>query len=81
MTYNDILGTIGVALILLAYFLNTARLLPQDGRVFYVMNMVGAALACYASYLIGYMPFVILEGTWTLVSIYGLMRAMKIRLT
>jgi hypothetical protein len=81
MTYNDIIGSVGVAVILLAYFLNTERLIPVNGKLFYVMNTIGAALACYASYLIGYMPFVILEGAWTLVSIYGLMRTMKIKMT
>jgi hypothetical protein len=81
MSYNDIIGTIGVGLILLAYLLNTAKLMPQDGKLFYVLNTVGAALACYASFLINYWPFVILEGTWTLVSIYGLMKAMKIKMT
>jgi hypothetical protein len=81
MSYNDIIGTVGVGLILLAYLLNTAKLMPQDGKLFYVLNAVGAALACYASYLINYWPFVILEGTWTLVSIYGLMKAMKIKMT
>lgn len=81
MNYNDIIGTIGVGLILFAYFLNTAKLLPKDGKAFYVMNIFGAVLACYASYLINYWPFVILEGTWVLVSIYGLMKAMKIKMT
>ena len=81
MIYNDIIGTIGVGLILVAYFLNTAKLLPKDGKLFYVLNIIGAALACYASYLINYIPFVILEGTWTLVSIYGLMKTMKIKIT
>jgi len=81
MTYNDIIGTIGVALILIAYFLNTERLIPVNGKLFYVINIIGAALACYASYLIFYWPFVILEGTWTLVSVYGLMRTMRIRMT
>ncbi len=81
MTYNDLIGTIGVAIILLAYFLNTAKLLPKDGKAYYVLNIIGAALAAYASFLIDYMPFVILEGTWTLVSIYGLMKAMKIKMT
>ena len=81
MTYNDIIGSIGVALVLIAYFLNTERLIPVNGKLFYVVNIIGAALACYASWLIGYWPFVILEGTWTLVSIYGLMSTMKIRMT
>ena len=81
MTYNDIIGTIGVGLILVAYFLNTEKLIIVNGKLFYVMNIIGAGLACYASLLIGYWPFVILEGSWTLVSIYGLMRTMKIRMT
>ena len=81
MTYNDIIGSVGVAIILIAYFMNTAKLLPADGKAYYVLNIIGAALAAYASFLINYWPFVILEGTWTLVSIYGLMRAMRIRMT
>lgn len=81
MTYNDIIGTIGVALILIAYFLNTERLIPVNGKLFFVINTIGAALACYASWLISYWPFVILEGAWTLVSIYGLMTTMRIKMT
>ena len=81
MEYNDIVGTVGVGLILMAYFLSTAKLMETNGKSYYVMNVIGAALACYASFLINYWPFVILEGTWTLVSIYGLMKAMKIKMT
>ena len=74
MQFNDIIGTIGVGLILLAYFMNIFTLIPKDGRLFFLMNIVGAGLACYASYLISYRPFIILEGTWTLVSVIGLLR-------
>jgi hypothetical protein len=81
MTYNDLIGTIGVGLILLAFFLNTAGLITKEGKRYFVMNIIGALLACYASYLINYWPFVILEGTWFFVSVYGLMKAMKIKLT
>jgi hypothetical protein len=28
------------------------------------LNFAGASLAGFASYLIGFMPFVVLEGTW-----------------
>jgi len=81
MTISEIIGSIGVGLILLAYFLATEKLMKPDGKVFFVMNIIGAALATYASLLISYWPFVILEGTWTLVSVYGLMKAMKISMT
>jgi hypothetical protein len=81
MNYNDIVGTIGVGLILFAYYLNTANLIKKNGQLYYVMNILGAGIACYASFLINYWPFVVLEGMWTLVSIYGLMRVMKIKMT
>jgi hypothetical protein len=72
MNYNDIIGTIGVGLILIAYFLNIFSFIPKQGKLFFVMNIIGAALACYASFLINYLPFIILEGVWTLVSVAGL---------
>jgi hypothetical protein len=81
MTYNDIIGTIGVGIILFAYFLNTMKYIPVNGKFYYVLNSIGGALSCYAALLINFLPFVILEAVWTFVSIYGLMRTMRIKLT
>ena len=81
MSLDNIIGTLGVGLILLAYFMNTTGLIIRNGQLYYVLNIIGAALACYASILIGFWPFVILEGTWALVSIYGLMKVMRIKMT
>ena len=75
MSYQDWIGTMGVGLILLAYFCNTFKLVSGESKIFFLLNAIGAALACYASYLISYWPFVILEGTWTLVSLVGLLKA------
>jgi len=74
MNYNDIVGTIGVGLILLAYFFNTFSLIPKEGKLFFSMNIIGAGLACYASFLINYVPFIILEGVWCIVSIAGFVK-------
>lgn len=76
MTYNDIIGTIGVGLILIAYFCNTFDFLPE-GKIFFLLNAIGGGLACYASWLIDYWPFVILEATWFVVSIIGFIRSMR----
>ena len=81
MSYENIVGVIGVGLILLAFFLHTAKFIPNNGKLYYVMNTIGAALACYASFLINYAPFVVLEAAWTIVSIYGLIRAMRVKMT
>ena len=77
MTYTDWIGTIGVGLILLAYFTSAFNLLSGKSKLFFVLNAIGATLACYASYLINYWPFVILEGTWMLVSLIALTKSLK----
>ena len=74
MNYNDIIGTIGVGLILLAYFCNTFGIFKNNSRLFFVLNAIGGGLASYASLLINYWPFVILEGTWFIVSLIGLFK-------
>jgi hypothetical protein len=76
MHYNDIIGTIGVGLILVAYFCNTFNLL-KEGKTFFVLNAAGAGLACYASWLINYWPFVVMEGVWCVVSVAGLVRVWR----
>ncbi|MBD0367390.1 MAG: hypothetical protein ICV53_14975 [Flavisolibacter sp.] len=72
MNYNDWIGALGVGLILMAYFCHTFRFISGESRLFFLLNIIGAALACYASYLIHYWPFVLLEGVWTVVSLIGL---------
>ncbi len=81
MDYNNAIGTIGVALTLIAFFLNSTKYIVTNGKLYYVLNIFGAALTCYASILIPYVPFIILEGAWTIVSVFGLMKAMNIKLS
>ncbi|MES2810845.1 MAG: hypothetical protein V4670_00105 [Bacteroidota bacterium] len=77
MNYNDIIGTIGVAIVLLAYFLSILKLISPSSSIYYFMNFAGAALACYASFLIQYFPFIILEGIWSAISLIALMKNLK----
>lgn len=74
MSYSEITGTVGVGLILLAYFCNIVGWINGRSKLFFLLNIAGAGLACYASWLINYWPFVILEGTWVLVSVIGLIK-------
>lgn len=72
LSVNDYIGFAGVLILLIAYLLNLAGKLSRHGLPYIVMNITGAGLACVASYLIHYIPFVILEGTWTVVSLAAL---------
>lgn len=77
MSFNDIIGAIGVGIILMAYFLNMFSIIKKDGILYFILNIIGAGIACFASVLIHYMPFIILEGAWVLVSIIGLIKTIK----
>ncbi len=77
MNFNDIIGSIGVGLILVAYFLNIFSLIPKEGLIYFILNIIGATIACYASVLIHYIPFIILEATWAVVSLFGLVQSTK----
>lgn len=77
MNYNDSIGAIGVGIILIAYFLNIFSFIKKDGNFYFILNIVGASIACYASYLIHYVPFIILEATWAIISVLGLLQNIK----
>lgn len=79
MNYSDWIGFIGVSILLVAFFLNLLNKLHKDSYAYILMNIFGAGIACLASVLINYLPFIILEGSWTLVSIYALMSVMRKR--
>jgi hypothetical protein len=72
--FPTIVGSIGVGLLLLAYFLNLIKRILPDSRIYTTLNIVGAGLACYSSYLISFVPFIILEGVWFAVSVIALIK-------
>ena len=77
MTLTDWTGFIGVAILLIAYFLNLRDIIKKDSPTYLILNVIGAGVACYASLLLKYLPFMILEGCWTIVSVLGLLNSFK----
>ena len=72
MTHAEWLGSLGVALLLAAYFLNLIGRLGRQQRAYHVVNALGAGLACWASWQIGFLPFVVLEAVWLAVALAAL---------
>ena len=79
LSVNDIVGSAGVTILLLAFLLNLFNKISKNSLLYILMNIIGATLACIASLLINYMPFVILETTWTLVSAIALINYLRIK--
>ena len=77
MTQTDWTGLIGVTILLVAYFFNLRDIIKKDSLTYLFLNFVGAGIACLASVLLKYLPFIILEGCWALVSAIGLLNYFK----
>jgi len=77
MNTTDWIGFLGVGILLTAYVLSLKNQITQDGVIYLGLNTVGAGLACLASILLAYWPFILLEGCWTLVSLAGLIKSIS----
>jgi hypothetical protein len=77
MTEIDWIGSVGVSFILIAYILNINGKLHHKNLLFILFNFIGASLACAASILMDYLPFIILEGVWAFVSLISLLKYKK----
>jgi hypothetical protein len=74
MTLSDIIGTLGVSILLIAFVLNQRRTISEHSRSFLAMNLVGALMCGYSAWLVRFMPFVVLETVWAMVAAWGLLR-------
>lgn len=73
MRLGDLIGTIGVTMLLIAFVLNQRRMLSEHSRPFLAMNLLGAALCAWSSWLVEFYPFLVLESVWAMVAAWGLL--------
>ena len=71
------MGSLGVAILLLAFVLNMLKIIKTESLSYLLLNLIGAGIACFASWLIPYFPFVILEGVWAAVSLVSLVKNLR----
>jgi hypothetical protein len=72
MKISDILASIGVIILLIAFLLNLYKKLPSGSKTYALLNLAGAGICGFSSYLISFYPFVILEGVWATVALLSL---------
>jgi hypothetical protein len=74
MKLSDIIASIGVIILLIAFFLNLNKKLSPESKAYILMNFIGAGICCYASYMVKFYPFVVLEGIWAFVALVSLFK-------
>jgi hypothetical protein len=78
MNFSNLMGSIGVSILLIAFVLNMMKMIKTGGLPYSLLNLAGASMACYASRLIAYFPFVILEGVWAVVSLTAVIKLLVV---
>lgn len=79
MNSGDWIGSIGVALLLIAFVLSLLNVISKYGLAYLFINLIGSGLATVASYLIHYIPFVVLEFAWMIASLLGIWQKYKLK--
>ena len=74
MSVSDIIASIGVIILLVAFLLNLYGNVEPTSRIYSAMNFIGAGLCCLSSFLIKFYPFVILEAVWAAFALSALLR-------
>ncbi|MDA0782303.1 MAG: hypothetical protein PQ612_07765 [Rickettsiales bacterium] len=75
----NIIGTCGVTLILLAYFMIQSDRLHKHSFAYSFMNLVGSLLIFISLLHTWNLPSVIIEVFWFLISAYGLVKWWKLK--
>lgn len=77
MSTADLIATIGVSILLIGFLLQIMKIINAQSSIFSLLNLVGAGMAGISAYMINFLPFVILESVWVIVSIFNLVQNIK----
>ena len=62
--FDLIIGSVGVAVLLIAFVLNLTRYLHEHHPAYLLMNIIGSGLAAWYALAASNVPFVVLEAVW-----------------
>ncbi len=71
MSTSDIIASLGVIILLIAFVLNINKKVSAEGRLYTGLNFIGAAMCGLSSYMIKFYPFVVLESIWAAFALYS----------
>jgi hypothetical protein len=77
MKPSDIIASIGVIILLIAFLLNLYKKLSANSKAYTFMNFLGAAICGFSSYLISFYPFVVLESIWAIFALVSLIKVSR----
>ena len=72
MNWYDIIGTLGVAIIILTYVLLQIERIRSTQLIYSLLNAIGASLILVSLYFDYNFPSVVVEFFWLVISLFGI---------
>ncbi len=72
----EVIGWMGAALLLAAYFLISAKRLHGRSKIYHLMNLLGGAFIALNSFVNSAFPSTALNAVWSSIAVYGLYRSL-----
>lgn len=70
----DIFGSIGLILLLVAFYLNATKKIVRNTFIYNGLNLIGSLILAYYAFVLNTRVFVIFELLWAFISVYFLLR-------
>lgn len=71
---TDALGWMGSMLFILGYYLVSSGRIDGEDWVFNLISLLSALLLLLYSFIIADMPFIVVNGTWAVLTVFALAR-------
>lgn len=73
---SDVIGTVGVVLVLVAYYLLQAKRIDSSSIRYLNMNIIGSILILYSLFFNWNTPAVLVEIMWLIISLWGVFKTL-----
>lgn len=74
MHIHDIIGMIGVVMVLVSYSLLQMEKISSQSLSYSLINMIAAAMILFSLYFDYNLPAIIVEAAWFIISAYGIFK-------
>ena len=74
MSTANWVASIGVGILLIGFFLNIIGYINNKNKWYAFLNAFGGLISCYASWMVSFYPFVVLNIIWSITALISLFK-------
>ena len=79
LAWTDAVGSVGVLILVAAYFATQIRVRNSEDLLFPIANLIGATLIMFSLFYSFNLPPVLIEGFWIIISLIGVIQHFRLK--